>query len=123
MNQASFAKMLQGAMLNVFLHIAYFIMRLTLSNRSEESSVAPKIEDPPANPVASLNLAMALDERTSPEKLETLSQDADPIIRRAISRNPKLSLERVRQLASDPDPMVAEEAIRVLAERETVSVT
>ena len=103
--------------LNIFLCIAYFILKFVYRNTTDEIMEPGHLIPPPNKPIPSLKLAFALNPETPPAKLTSLTEDEDSFIRRAVCRNPSLPQNQLEKLVNDEDPSVSAEARLALKNR------
>ena len=103
--------------LNIFLHIAYFILKIVLKT-DHEALIEPRhLVAPPEKPIPSLKLAQALNPTTPVGKLVSMLKEEDPFVRRALCRNPSLPFEGLVKLSEDSDISVTNEAKEALDNR------
>ena len=104
-------------LLNLFLNISHFILKILLNTNKEELVEPGHLVDPPEKPIPSLKLANALNPNTPESKLISIINEEDPFVRRALCRNPSLPIEGLIKLLEDSDLTVKKEAKEALNNR------
>ena len=102
--------------LKPIFYIVYYVGKIYFKLRKIEDKVKedPGYIDITKTPIPSFKLAQALNPKTEQQKLVLFSEDEDPYVRRAVTRNPSLPKENLEKLSKDRVLLVAREAKKVL---------
>jgi hypothetical protein len=107
--------------LYAILFVAYQMLKIVLRNRVETIIEPKHLLEPPMEPASSVQLASALNPKTSVDRLLDLANSGDILTRRALARNPGLPIDTLKKLSTDIDSIVAQEAMQILATRREFS--